>query len=135
MTNRAKQILEKYSQNLTYSATSPVLIVRDGMLNWPIKHGLSTSNVYAGLFDLEGNEIEKTMTVVNANNIIISWPSEESASEGLYEILVVSGGAYGGVRIDTAVSATSTNPVQNAAIYQEIGNVEKVLRDINEGRN
>ena len=135
MVNRAKELLEKYSQNLTYSAKCPNLTPEDGAVKWLVTHGLSTSNVVSGLFDSEGNEVEKTMTIINANNIEISWPSSEAIVAGSYEVLVVSGGAYGGVRIDTAISATSTNPVQNAAVYEAIGTVEDVLNTINTGRN
>lgn len=35
--------------------------------------------------------------------------------------------------VDTALSSTSTNPVQNKVIYAAIGNVESVLQRLNNG--
>lgn len=35
--------------------------------------------------------------------------------------------------VDTALSSTSTNPVQNKVIYAAIGNVESVLQTLNNG--
>lgn len=35
--------------------------------------------------------------------------------------------------VDTALSSTSTNPVQNKVIYAAIGNVESVLQRLNSG--
>lgn len=35
--------------------------------------------------------------------------------------------------VDTALSSTSTNPVQNKVIYTAIGNVESVLQTLNSG--
>ena len=35
--------------------------------------------------------------------------------------------------VDTALSSTSTNPVQNKVIYEAIGDVESVLQTLNNG--
>lgn len=86
-------------------------------------NGLSLSNgefsanttILATQTDLAG----KQDTLTAGTNITISANNEISAS----------------IAVDSALSSTSTNPVQNAVIYAAIGDVESALNVINNGGN
>lgn len=45
----------------------------------------------------------------------------------------ISSGGGSSITVDSALSSTSTNPVQNAVIYAAIGDVESVLQTLNNG--
>lgn len=55
------------------------------------------------------------------------------SSAGVASIPAASASTYGAVKVDSALSPTSTNPVQNSAIYAAIGDVETVLQTLNSG--
>lgn len=129
---QAEELIKKYAKNLTYTAACPEIIPVGGEASWIITHGLSTSNIVAGLFDSAG-EVEKELEILTANKIKVTWGSNKIVNAGDYSILVVSGGASSGFTIDSAFSLVSTNPVQNAVITEAVGVVEDALYELNSG--
>ena len=130
--DKAKKLIEEYGKNLTYTEECPELIAEEGRVSWEITHGLSTSNVVAGLFNSEGEEVKKDLTILNPNKILISWESEHVAASE-FSVLVVRGGASSGIRIDEHFSLTSTNPVWNATITEVVYELNKMLQEFNSG--
>jgi hypothetical protein len=128
----AKQLLKEHSKNLTYEATCPALTAIDNRVYWEVTHGLSTSNIVVGLFNLSGDEVEKTYTIISPNKIRVSWVCGD-VIEGDFSVLVVSGGASSGIIIDEFFSPTSTNPVWNATITGTVYELSKMLEDFNSG--
>lgn len=55
------------------------------------------------------------------------------SSAGTANIPAASASTYGAVKVDSALSSSSTNPVQNKVIYDAIGNVESILQTLNNG--
>lgn len=55
------------------------------------------------------------------------------SNNGTANIPAASASTYGAVKVDSALSSSSTNPVQNKVIYDAIGDVETVLQTLNSG--
>lgn len=86
----------------------------------------ASKNLYSvgGLYD--GNtRVVRSVTVAGSS----------VSSAGVATIPAASASTYGAVKVDSALSSTSTNPVQNSVIYAAIGDVESALNLINNGGN
>lgn len=131
---KTERIIREYSKNLTYKAISPEIIPIEGVASWDVTHNLSTTNVVAGLFDMEDTEVEKVMQVLTPNKIRIIWPSDaEVLYAGTFAAFIVSGGATNGLTIDSELSVSSMNAVQNAVITEVLPKIEETLHNLNSG--
>lgn len=127
-------LIEEYSKNLTYTGVCPSLFPKGGSFYWEIEHGLSTSNVIAGLFNKEGKEVRKILEVVSPYKVIVNWKADvEEVHEGDYTVLIVSGGASSGIVIDSLFSDVSMNAVRNSTITKAIHEINLFLHDFNSG--
>lgn len=70
-------------------------------------------------FTINGTQLDSFTTNQNANkNIVLPLASNDH---------------YGLTIVDTTLSSTSTNPIQNKAIYAAIGDIETILTTLNSG--
>ena len=127
-----KQLISEYSRNLTYSVSCPQLTPKSGLFRWEIEHELSTSNIIAGLFDKNGNEVYKVLDILSPYKVMISWEAEE-VNEGDYTALLISGGASSGLVIDSMFSDISMNAVRNSTITRAIHEINVILHEFNSG--
>ena len=131
---KTEAILREYSKNLTFQTACPDLPVEAGVATWDVTHNLSTTNVVAGLFNPGNQEIDKTMQVLTPNKVRIVWnTSLPSVTAGDFNVLVVSGGATNGLTIDTMLSMSSMNAVQNAVITEAVQTLDEALHNLNSG--
>lgn len=128
-----ERIIREYSKNLTFSDYCQAITPVGGKVTWDIEHGLSTTNVVSGLFYIGGIEVKKTMQVLTPNKIRVIWDTSVPVSQGDYYILVVSGGATNGLTIDSELSLSSMNAVQNMVITEAVHDAEVELHDLNSG--
>ena len=128
-----ERIIREYSKNLTFSDYCQAITPVGGKATWDIEHGLSTTNVVSGLFYIGGIEVKKTMQVLTPNKIRVIWDTSVPVSQGDYYILVVSGGATNGLTVDSELSLSSMNAVQNMVITEAVRDAEVELHDLNSG--
>ena len=114
----------------SYSATCPTLTPTSGLVTWSITHNLNTNNVLVGLYDSNGNDVMRTITVTSANAVTVTWNSDATITAGSYTVLILGGGSPVAITVDSSVTANSPNPVSSAAVYTVVGNIEALLADI-----
>lgn len=106
----------------SYTAKCPAITPSSGIATWVVTHNLGSEAIISTLYDKDGAEIMKNTTVDSANQITVTFNATNSISAEDYSIVVLAdGGTSGGgggstITIDTTLSTTSTNPVQNKVI-------------------
>lgn len=108
--------------NSDWNATTGVARI----LNKPTLATVATSGAYS---DLSGTPTIPTVNnatlTIQKNGSTVATFTANSSTNTTANITVPT--------VDTALSSTSTNPVQNKVIYAAIGNVESVLQRLNNG--
>lgn len=114
----------KYS-NLSYTTTCPAITPVSDIATWTVTHNLGSTNVVCSLYDSNGAEILKNTNIDSANQVTLTFNANLDISAGDYKIVVLAGGAVSGggggsITVDSSLSTTSTNPVQNKVITNYI---------------
>lgn len=94
-----------------------------GALSWNGNDGGTFTRIYLGTSANNSHYIEYAN---GAFHVVGNLYADGYVSAGGLS----SGGGGGGITVDTALSSTSTNPVQNKVIYAAIGDVETLLAAI-----
>lgn len=94
-----------------------------GALSWNGTDGGTFTRIYLGTSANNSHYIEYAN---GAFHVVGNLYADGYVSAGGQS----SGGGGGSISVDTALSSTSTNPVQNKVIYAAIGNVESLLAAI-----
>ena len=94
-----------------------------GALSWNGNDGGTFTRIYLGTSANSSHYIEYAN---GAFHVVGNLYADGYVSAGGQS----SGGGGGSISVDTALSSTSTNPVQNKVIYAAIGNVESLLAAI-----
>lgn len=119
--NKVNEIVDTLNDNLGmyYSEYNPELTPVDGTASWVVTHNLNTKNISCCLFD-EDDIIVSKISITSDNSITVYINATSTISEDTYKIIVVANGetsaTAGGLEIDSTLSTTSTNPVQNKVI-------------------
>ena len=105
--------------NTSYTETNPALTVQEGVCTWTVTHNLDTEDV--GVFVYQGDsEVLADVTVTSENVITVKFNSASNISAGVYSVVVLAKGGLAGsggvVAVDSELSTTSLNPVQNRVI-------------------
>ena len=120
--NKVNEIVDVLNHNLNmyYSTTNPVLTPVAGVVQWSATHNLGTENVTCTLYEGDNLIISKvSVDSVNAVTVYLNSTSEIPA--GTYKITIVTNGGANlsgtsSIQVDSALSTTSENPVQNKVI-------------------
>ena len=119
--NKVNEIVDTLNDNLGmyYSEYNPELTPVNGTASWVVTHNLNTKNISCCLFD-EDDIIVSKISITSDNSITVYINATSTISEDTYKIIVVANGetsaTAGGLEIDSTLSTTSTNPVQNKVI-------------------
>ena len=119
--NKVNEIVDTLNDNLGmyYSEYNPELTPVDGTASWVVTHNLGTKNISCCLFD-EDDIVVSKISITSDNSITVYINATSTISEDTYKIIVVANGetsaTAGGLEIDSTLSSTSTNPVQNKVI-------------------
>lgn len=116
------------SGNAGYTAFCPALTLSDGKLTWVVTHNLNTEAIIASLYTSAGAELMKDVTIDSVNQITVTFVAGANASAGDYKIVVMSTRSFA---IDSSLSATSTNPVENSVITEALNDKEDILKTVN----
>ena len=107
------------SGNAGYTASCPALTLSDGKLTWVVTHNLNTGDIIASLYTSAGAELMKDVTIDSVNQITVTFVAGANASAGDYKIVVMSTRSFA---IDSSLSTSSTNPVQNSVVTTALNN-------------
>ena len=118
-TNEIIQVLND-NLNMNYSESNPALTSVEDVCTWTVTHNLGTENVNYSVYE-GSNSIITNVSVVSENVIEVTFNSNTNIAKDTYTIVVMangSGSSSGGsiVTVDSELSTTSTNPVQNRII-------------------
>ena len=121
----------------SYTGYNPVLSATQGVCTWIVTHNLETENVNYTLYK-NNTEVLASVEITSENAITIKLNSEVDIPAETFKVVILADGGAGSgsggdITIDSTLSSTSTNPVQNKVIYEAIGNVEAALAAINSG--
>ena len=114
--------------NSSYSEQNPLLTSNNGVCSWVITHNLNTEDVGCTVY--EGEQEVFVNTVITSENVVtVTINSNSNISAETYSVLVVAKGGVNSsetvrIDIDTELSTTSENPVQNKVITAAIQDVE-----------
>ena len=118
------------------SATVPVYVDADGVATAITSYGGNAASATKATQDGNGKVIADTYatktalsdglatkqgTLTAGANITIGTDGTISAKDTVYTLPTASATTLGGVKVDTALSSTSTNPVQNKVINTALG--------------
>ena len=104
----------------SYMEECPALTPSSGVATWSVVHNLGSKGIICTLYDKEGAEIVKNTTINSVNQITVTFNATSNISAKDYVIVIVASNASGGgdsITVDSTISATSTNPLQNKVIY------------------
>ena len=129
-TNEIIQVLND-NLNMNYSEENPLLTSVEGSCTWTVTHNLGTENVNYSIYRGSAS-ILADVSVASENALTVTFNSASNISAGTYNIVVMangSGSSSGGgiVTVDSELSTTSTNPVQNRIVTNAIINNSNVL--------
>ena len=120
--------------NTSYSESNPVLTSTEGVATWTVTHNLGTEEVSCTVYQGD-NEVLADVAITSANVVTIKFNSASNISAETYSVLVLAkgglAGAGGVVSVDSELSTTSLNPVQNKVVTTALnGKASKDLDNI-----
>lgn len=136
--NKTNEIIDALNDGLnsSYSEESPALTPVEGVCTWTITHNLGTEDVNCTVYE-GSSEVVTKIDVTSENVVTVKINSSSNVAAKAYSVLVLAkggmGGSGGSITVDSSLSATSENPVQNKVIYAAIGDMESALNTINYG--
>ena len=83
-------------------------------------------------YELKADVGNGTITVATTTATVDTFTTNQSANKTI-TIPAATASAHGTVIVDSALSASSNNPVRNSTIYAAIGDVETILTTLNSG--
>lgn len=86
----SQKAIKTYVDNKKYIAQCPAITPVEGVANWTVTHNLGTPYVICALYDSNGSEIVKNVTIVSANQILVSFNADSSVSAEDYSVVVLS---------------------------------------------
>ena len=121
-TDKVNEIVDVVNNNLNmyYTATNPVLTPIAGSASWVVTHNLGTENITCTLY--EGDDlIVSKIAVTSENTVTVYLNSLVEVPADTYKITIVTNGGAnlsgsGDITIDSSLSTTSENPVQNKVV-------------------
>lgn len=137
-TDKVNEIVDVVNNNLNmyYTATNPVLTPVAGAVSWVVTHNLGTENITCTLY--EGDDlIVSKIAVTSENTVTVYLNSLVEVPADTYKITIVTNGGAnlsgsGDITIDSSLSTTSENPVQNKVVASALdGKLNKSSVDSN----
>lgn len=122
-TNEIVDVLNE-ELNLSYAEVNPALTSTAGVCNWVVTHNLGTQNVSCRVYK-DDKEIITDTEATSDNVVTVKINSTSDIEAETYSVIVLAngGGARGGITaIDSNLSPTSMNPVQNRILYPSLSN-------------
>ena len=105
--------------NTSYSEQNPALTPVEGVATWTVTHNLGTEDVSCTVYQGD-SEVLADITVTSANVVTIKMNSSSNIVAETYSVLVLAKGGLTGsgssITVDSSLSTTSENPVQNKVI-------------------
>ena len=106
--------------NTGYTEENPALTPVEGVVTWTVTHNLGTEDVSTTVFRGD-EEVITNVTVASENAITVTFNSASNISAKTYSVVVLAKGGLigsggGSITVDSELSTTSTNPVQNRII-------------------
>lgn len=123
-----KNYIDTRVGNVNYTGSCPAITPIDNICTWTVNHNLGTTNVLCALY--HGDiEIARNVLVNSANTITITFNSSVNVSAGDYTVTVLSagGGVAPSIVIDSSLSTSSENPVQNKVITNALNNKQALI--------
>ena len=121
LVDKTNEIIDVLNDNLNmyYSEENPALTSSGGVCTWTVTHNLGTENINYSVYEGSASIIAD-VSIVSENAIVVTLNSSSNITAGTFSIVIISNGAGSSqgsiVEIDSELSTTSTNPVQNRII-------------------
>ena len=136
--NKTNEIIDVLNDNLNmyYSENNPTLISSEGLCTWTVTHNLGTENINYSIYE-GSNSIIADVSITSENAITVTFNSSSNIAKDTYSIVVISNGAGsstgggGSITVDSELSTTSTNPVQNKVIYSSLSQLNYLIPNVN----
>ena len=109
------------TSNTGYTATNPALTPVSGVCSWTVTHNLNSTSVVCSLYS-GSIEIQKNVSIDSANQITVSFNAISEVAAGSCTVVVFSKGANTPLVVDSSLSSSSENPVQNKVINTALTN-------------
>ena len=122
--NKTNEIIDVLNSelNTSYSETNPALTSTAGVCTWTVTHNLGTENVSCTVYE-DDTEILTKVVVTSENTVAIILNSSSNIDADTYSVLILangSGSSGESITIDSELSNSSTNPVQNRILYPSL---------------
>lgn len=117
--NKVNEIIDNLEGS--YTGYNPILQPDSGTCTWVVTHNLGTENVNCAVYK---NDVEALVgiEVASENAIVVTFNSDTNVPAETFKVVVLadggvgSGSGGGDITVDSSLSTTSTNPVQNKVI-------------------
>ena len=136
--NKTNEIIDALNDGLnsSYSEENPILEASEGICTWTVTHNLGSEDVLCTLYEGD-DEVLAKVEIVSENVVNIMINSATTIAAETYSVIVLAkggaGSAGGTIEVDSSLSPTSTNPVQNRVIYNLLGEIDTALSKFNTG--
>lgn len=124
--NKTNEIVDVINEGLnsSYTETNPTLTSTEGICVWTVTHNLNTEEVSCTVYEGD-DEVFAKVEITSENVITITINSNSNIVADTYSVLILAKGGVSGsvnenITVDSELSATSTNPVQNNIITAAI---------------
>lgn len=117
-----KIYIDNNSGGTGYTATNPALTPVSGVCSWTVTHNLNSTSVICSLYS-GSIEIQKNVSIDSANQITVSFNAISEVAAGSCTVVVFSKGANTSLVVDSSLSSSSENPVQNKVINTAVNNL------------
>ena len=136
--NKVNEIVDVLNESLnsSYSSTNPALTPVEGVATWTVTHNLGTEDVSYALY-YDDKTVIASVDIVSENSIAVKFNTTSTIAKDTYKIVVMAQGSVGSsggggeITVDSALSTTSTNPVQNRVITTALNDKVKGLKNLN----
>ena len=132
--NKVNEIVDVLNEaiNSSYTEENPALTPVEGVATWTVTHNLGTENVTCTIYEGDNLVISK-VSITSENAVTVSLNATSTIAKDTYKIVVMAQGSVGSsggggeITVDSALSTTSTNPVQNRVITTALNDKVKGL--------
>ena len=136
--NKTNEVIDALNENLnsSYAEQNPVLTSVEGICTWTVTHNLGTEDVSCTVYEGD-KEIITDKEITSENVVTISINSSSNIPAETYSTLILvkggigsggEGGGSGDITVDSSLSTSSTNPVQNRIITNALNGKIKGLK-------
>ena len=120
--NKTNEIIDTVNEqlNTSYTETNPALTSIEGVCTWVITHNLDTEEVSCTVYEGD-DEVFAKVEITSENVVTVTINSSVNISKDIYSVLILAKGGLdnsssSSITVDTELSSTSTNPIQNKVI-------------------